>query len=1106
MSEKPPLIKNIKGELPVVEPFTSLDEAAQLFGDRRSAIYRPARAEYTEGRIEIEKATLDLVWQNILRDGWCLVRGAPASGKTTLAICIAVAADRLGYQVFYLDLAKTLGVSAVQIQRVFRNLDHRESFIILDNVHANDEIADTLFSIWTERGEQSRILFLGRTQPRRSSALASRSLTRLDVSAVVLKVTIKDFKRTYERVAAIVGNGQLPTRVSNAVVRLWFTTFKTYRLAFIVALYERTRRGDTASWIRSGFKLSPDDAVAYIQDAYLDRWVDSRSELLLLAACAHLEVELIEYHLRVEKVSGLIDAGIVGYARRGDGLRRFSLTHVSLGKMILKGAGVGKWYDIIADIMDEDSRIAAAAAKQLIIEGNVGQAALVLQTIIERAGSIETAEDADSFILAISAANLSRIDLEKRISGIGLGNALVSKVCDRLLVDPAKLVPFLESCSHVAPSLADSCIRRLSESGQVDRVVDVVSANPVVGVGILQFVRIANDSIFQVVASEISNPRNLERLVDHWAEDLEGASSILSFAGRYMPNCAVQLRRVLEDPSRRAAIVSSVPKSIHGAAVFLRTYRVVLGRKVFDPLANDVSAASEVLSLVLQKLPDEFGGAHSLLIEVVHHFPDDAKRVFANSVFTENLTSKFLANVCNNHYGNATSLFRLFADSYSGFLPMLRHSLFELNLYRNLLERLNQQNFANAAGLFKFIHEVVGDEAAEIASTSLTGGGIPELISAGLYRNTPSECSKFLLHVERYSSSAVGDVARFMIGTGYLESMLKFAGADFIAVVDLCRILTKYNADLMQEFEDLFCSGTMLSKIADRIISDPIAGHSLLLWLFARESMAVPFIVAELLSPERAGLLRSPTGFGDSPEKSSASISDRRKYRLMNIKLIGGDLPDFGHLRVGSLASGVILEVGTNFISVDLAGLDGSVSADNLRAQGEKRRFHGVEIGSEHQFEVVRVDPLTRHVDLLWPNRVDAQLVLLSENYSEGDLVYGQVIDVIPYGVVLATAFGARGLLLRADIASRLPDGQPIEVGLTLFCRISKVCLSRNLLTFSLRYGGALGRIRPVRSPNVGHGYTAADVRSEFLHQLQKGQVRKGVVSSIVNFGAFVDL
>ena len=35
---------------------------------------------------------------------------------------------------------------------------------------------------------------------------------------------------------------------------------------------------------------------------------------------------------------------------------------------------------------------------------------------------------------------------------------------------------------------------------------------------------------------------------------------------------------------------------------------------------------------------------------------------------------------------------------------------------------------------------------------------------------------------------------------------------------------------------------------------------------------------------------------------------------------------------------------------------------------------------------------------------------------------------------------------------------------------------------------------------------TQSEVRTTFLNKLQKGQVRKGVVSSIVNFGAFVDL
>ena len=35
---------------------------------------------------------------------------------------------------------------------------------------------------------------------------------------------------------------------------------------------------------------------------------------------------------------------------------------------------------------------------------------------------------------------------------------------------------------------------------------------------------------------------------------------------------------------------------------------------------------------------------------------------------------------------------------------------------------------------------------------------------------------------------------------------------------------------------------------------------------------------------------------------------------------------------------------------------------------------------------------------------------------------------------------------------------------------------------------------------------TQSEVRETFLSQLKKGQIREGVVSSIVNFGAFVDL
>jgi predicted RNA-binding protein with RPS1 domain len=49
-------------------------------------------------------------------------------------------------------------------------------------------------------------------------------------------------------------------------------------------------------------------------------------------------------------------------------------------------------------------------------------------------------------------------------------------------------------------------------------------------------------------------------------------------------------------------------------------------------------------------------------------------------------------------------------------------------------------------------------------------------------------------------------------------------------------------------------------------------------------------------------------------------------------------------------------------------------------------------------------------------------------------------------------------------------------------------------------------RINVVLSRRAYLEQTQSEVRTEFLNKLAKGQVRKGVVSSIVNFGAFVDL
>ena len=103
--------------------------------------------------------------------------------------------------------------------------------------------------------------------------------------------------------------------------------------------------------------------------------------------------------------------------------------------------------------------------------------------------------------------------------------------------------------------------------------------------------------------------------------------------------------------------------------------------------------------------------------------------------------------------------------------------------------------------------------------------------------------------------------------------------------------------------------------------------------------------------------------------------------------------------------------------------------------------------------------------------------------------VRGQVIEVVKGGLILD--IGLRGFLPASLVEMRrVRDLQPY-VGRELEAKIIELDKNRNNVVLSRR---------------AWLEQTQSEVRSEFLNQLAKGQVRKGVVSSIVNFGAFVDL
>ncbi|WP_007023427.1 30S ribosomal protein S1 [Saccharomonospora iraqiensis] len=113
----------------------------------------------------------------------------------------------------------------------------------------------------------------------------------------------------------------------------------------------------------------------------------------------------------------------------------------------------------------------------------------------------------------------------------------------------------------------------------------------------------------------------------------------------------------------------------------------------------------------------------------------------------------------------------------------------------------------------------------------------------------------------------------------------------------------------------------------------------------------------------------------------------------------------------------------------------------------------------------------------------------IEELKERDEPVSGTVIEVVKGGLILD--IGLRGFLPASLVEMRrVRDLQPY-VGRELEAKIIELDKNRNNVVLSRR---------------AYLEQTQSEVRSEFLNALAKGQVRKGVVSSIVNFGAFVDL
>ena len=193
----------------------------------------------------------------------------------------------------------------------------------------------------------------------------------------------------------------------------------------------------------------------------------------------------------------------------------------------------------------------------------------------------------------------------------------------------------------------------------------------------------------------------------------------------------------------------------------------------------------------------------------------------------------------------------------------------------------------------------------------------------------------------------------------------------------------------------------------------------------------------------------------------------------------------------GDLLHGTVVKVDRDEVLVDVGyKTEGVILSRELSIKHDVEPEEVVKVGDDIEALVLQKEDKEGRL-LLSKKRAQYERAWgdIEKVKEEDGFVTGTVIEVVKGGLILD--IGLRGFLPASLVEMRRVRDLGPYIGRELETKIIELDKNRNNVVLSRR---------------AFLEQTQSEVRTTFLSTLQKGQVRKGVVSSIVNFGAFVDL
>ena len=204
--------------------------------------------------------------------------------------------------------------------------------------------------------------------------------------------------------------------------------------------------------------------------------------------------------------------------------------------------------------------------------------------------------------------------------------------------------------------------------------------------------------------------------------------------------------------------------------------------------------------------------------------------------------------------------------------------------------------------------------------------------------------------------------------------------------------------------------------------------------------------------------------------------------------MIDGTLTEFDE---GDLVKGTVVKIEHDEALLDIGfKSEGVIPARELSIRKDADPSEIVALGDEIEALVLQKEDKDGRL-ILSKKRAEYERAWISveEKFKAGETVTGEVIEVVKGGLILD--IGLRGFLPASLVDLRRVKDLDAYLGTEIEARVIEMDRNRNNVVLSRRVLLEEGR---------------KNERAEILSKLVKGMRLKGTVSSIVDFGAFVDL